>query len=156
VSSAIRFGSNFVLRKIIVAPDDILVELEAKKQAPPDMPGFNSDHVTFQMLFSSMRANGGKFQNHMEEDDIMEIKEEILVCLGAAAAVNCVPCFDHYFKKASAAGITAEEVSEAVELACKVKTGAGIVMKKSIGDITGHDWESGQADAGKSDPPCCK
>ncbi|MGC9966619.1 MAG: carboxymuconolactone decarboxylase family protein [Syntrophobacteraceae bacterium] len=86
----------------------------------------------------------------------MDEKTELLICLGAATAANCVPCLDYYFKKASVAGITAEEVREAVELACKVKSGAGIVMKKSIRDITGQDWESELADGGKTDYSCCK
>ena len=51
----------------------------------------------------------------------MDEKTELLICLGAATAANCVPCFDYYFKKASAAGITAEEVRKGVELACKIK-----------------------------------
>ena len=86
----------------------------------------------------------------------MDEKTELLICLGAATAANCVPCFDHYFKKASATGITMEEVRKAVELACKVKTGAGIVMKNSTRDITGQDWESEHADGGKAPSPCCK
>jgi len=86
----------------------------------------------------------------------MEEKTELLIYLGAATAANCIPCFDYYFKKASAAGIPAEEVRKAVELACKIKTGAGIVMKNSIRDITGQDWESEQSGDGKTDHPCCK
>jgi alkylhydroperoxidase/carboxymuconolactone decarboxylase family protein YurZ len=89
-------------------------------------------------------------------DNIMDEKTELLICLGAATAANCVPCFDYYFKKASAAGIPFEEVRIAVELACKVKTGAGIIMKNSIRDTTGQDWESEQAGDGKTAHPCCK
>ncbi|MGC9966631.1 MAG: hypothetical protein ABSE08_14605 [Syntrophobacteraceae bacterium] len=86
----------------------------------------------------------------------MNEKVQILVCLGVATAANCVPCFEYYFKKASAAGITAEKVRKAVELACKIKTAGCIVMKNSIRDITAQDWESGQADEGKAGYPCCK
>jgi len=86
----------------------------------------------------------------------MDEKTDLLICLGAATAANCVPCFDYYFKKASASGITAEEVRTAVELACKVKTGAAIIMKNSIRDITGGDGESEQAGDEKTAHPCCK
>ncbi len=86
----------------------------------------------------------------------MDEKTELLICLGAATVSNCVPCFDYYFKKASVAAITADEIRKAVELACKVKTGAGIVMKNSIRDITGQDWDSEQTDGGKAGHPCCK
>jgi hypothetical protein len=84
----------------------------------------------------------------------MDEKTELLICLGASAAANCVPCFDYYFKKASVAGITFEEVRKSVDLACKIKTGVGIVMKNSIMDITGQDWDSEKKDSGKSDHPC--
>lgn len=86
----------------------------------------------------------------------MDERMELLISLGASTAANCVPCFEYYYKKASAAGISAEEIRRVVELACKVKTGAGIVMKNSIRDITGQDWHSGQDGGGKNDHPCCR
>ncbi|SPF43670.1 hypothetical protein SBDP1_460022 [Syntrophobacter sp. SbD1] len=86
----------------------------------------------------------------------MDEKTDLLICLGAATAANCIPCFDYYFKKASAAGIPAEEVRKAVELACKIKTGSGLVMKNGIRDITGQEWEYEQSGDGKTDYPCCK
>ncbi len=70
----------------------------------------------------------------------MEKKTSLLICLGASTAANCIPCFEHYHKKASAAGITSEEIWEAVELASKVKNGAQLVMhnsrKKFLGEET--------------------
>ena len=86
----------------------------------------------------------------------MDEKIELLICLGAATAANCIPCFDYYFKKASAAGITLEEVRKSVELACKIKTGVAIIMKNSIMDITGENWDSEKEDIGKSDHPFCR
>jgi alkylhydroperoxidase/carboxymuconolactone decarboxylase family protein YurZ len=86
----------------------------------------------------------------------MDEKTELLICLGAATAANCIPCFGYYFKKALAVGLPSEEVRKAVELACKIKTGAGLVMKNSIIDITGQDWESERSGDGKTDHPCCK
>ena len=55
----------------------------------------------------------------------MDERVELLVSLGASTAANCVPCFEHYYRKAFAAGISGEEIRRAVELACKVKTGGG-------------------------------
>lgn len=86
----------------------------------------------------------------------MDEKTELLICLSASTAANCVPCFGYYFKKAASAGIKIDEVRRAVELACKVKTGSGIVMKNSIGDITGQDWDSGSERNNKADYPCCR
>jgi hypothetical protein len=61
----------------------------------------------------------------------MDEKTSLLICLGASAAANCIPCFEHYHKKASAAGLASQEILEAVELANKVKSGAHLVMRKA-------------------------
>lgn len=86
----------------------------------------------------------------------MDEKTELLICIGSATAANCVPCFEYYFKKALALGITSDEIRKAVELACKLKTGAGIVMRKSIRDITGQDWGAERTGGGEQDHPCCR
>jgi AhpD family alkylhydroperoxidase len=62
----------------------------------------------------------------------MDEKTSLLICLGASAVANCIPCFEHYHKKASAAGLASEQILEAVELANKVKSGAHLVMRNSI------------------------
>ena len=62
----------------------------------------------------------------------MDAHTEIFVALGAAAAVNCVPCFEHYFSKAESLGIGKEEIQEAVDNAVKVRGGAHMVMKGAI------------------------
>ena len=54
----------------------------------------------------------------------MDERTSLLICLGASAAANCIPCFKHYHQKSSAAGLTPEEILEAVELAYKVKSKA--------------------------------
>jgi len=77
----------------------------------------------------------------------MDEKTELLICLGASTAANCVPCFEHYFKKANGIGLTSEEIQEAVELASKVKNGAHVVMRGSIRNIMGND-------GGPDDVPC--
>lgn len=51
----------------------------------------------------------------------MDEKTELLISLGAAAAANCVPCFEYYFKKATAAGLRSDEIEKAVEIGNKVK-----------------------------------
>ena len=51
----------------------------------------------------------------------MDEKTSVLVCLGAATAVNCVPCFKHYLKKAKGLRLSSEEILEAADLASKVK-----------------------------------
>jgi len=85
----------------------------------------------------------------------MDGKTELLISLGAATAANCAPCFEYYFKKATAAGVPSDEMRKAVELANKIKTGASICMRKSIGDISGYYGESDQPAGGTADHPCC-
>jgi AhpD family alkylhydroperoxidase len=64
----------------------------------------------------------------------MDEKTSLLICLGASAAANCIPCFEHYHKKASAAGLTPEEILEAVELASKVE----ILPEKCLFAVVGE------------------
>jgi alkylhydroperoxidase/carboxymuconolactone decarboxylase family protein YurZ len=69
----------------------------------------------------------------------MDERTRVLICLGAATAANCIPCFEHYFGKAKAAGLTSEEIGEAVDLASQVKKGAHLAMKNRISDMMGGE-----------------
>ena len=51
----------------------------------------------------------------------MDEKTKLLVCLTAATAANCIPCFDFYYQKAQACGLAAANVQEAVECAYKIR-----------------------------------
>jgi alkylhydroperoxidase/carboxymuconolactone decarboxylase family protein YurZ len=75
----------------------------------------------------------------------MDERSRILVCLSAAAAANCIPCFVHYQGKADAAGLTSDEILEASELAEKVKSGAHAVMREHVRNAVG---------AGGPERPC--
>ncbi len=81
----------------------------------------------------------------------MDEKTSLLICLGASTAANCIPCFRHYHKKASAAGLTSEEILETVELANKVKSGASLVMRNSIKTFMGCE----ASPCGPSRSSCC-
>ena len=85
----------------------------------------------------------------------MDEKTSLLICLGASAAANCIPCFEHYHKKASAAGLTSEEILEAVELANKVKSGAHLVMRSSIKNFMGHGKPCTPCASGQMKGSCC-
>ncbi len=85
----------------------------------------------------------------------MDEKTSLLVCLGASAAANCIPCFEHYHKKASAAGFTSEEILEAIELADKVKSGAHLVMRNSIRNYLGRETSGSPCGQASSQNPCC-
>lgn len=85
----------------------------------------------------------------------MDEKTSLLVCLGASTAANCIPCFEHYHKKASAAGLTAEEILEAVALASKVKSGAHLVMRSSIRTCMGGEAAAAPCGCSPSKGSCC-
>jgi alkylhydroperoxidase/carboxymuconolactone decarboxylase family protein YurZ len=76
----------------------------------------------------------------------MDERSRILICLSAATAANCIPCFEHYQEKADAAGLTCDEILEAAELAQKVKSGAQAVMRNHVRNALGSE-ESGRAGA---------
>ncbi len=85
----------------------------------------------------------------------MDEKTSLLICLGASTAANCIPCFEHYHKKASAAGLASEEILEAVELANKVKSGAHLVMRNSIKNFIGQETSPASCGLGSSKSCCC-
>jgi alkylhydroperoxidase/carboxymuconolactone decarboxylase family protein YurZ len=59
----------------------------------------------------------------------MDERTEILVCLAASVASNCVSCFEHYHKRACATGISSGTIEEVVELARKVQNGAHVALR---------------------------
>lgn len=84
----------------------------------------------------------------------MDEKTKILVSLGAAVAANCVPCFEHFLGKTGPAGLTAEEIQEAAEIADQVRNGARITIMKSIRGIIGGAASLSPCSS-KSDRSCC-
>jgi alkylhydroperoxidase/carboxymuconolactone decarboxylase family protein YurZ len=85
----------------------------------------------------------------------MDEKTSLLICLGASTAANCIPCFEHYHKKASTAGLGPEEILEAVELATKVKSGAHMVIRNSIKNLIGQEAPPASCGLGPSKNCCC-
>jgi hypothetical protein len=85
----------------------------------------------------------------------MDEKTSILICLGAATAANCVPCFEHYLKKAKDLGLASEEVLEAADLASKVKNGAHLVMRQGIRNFMGQEASPNPCAAGQAGGSCC-
>ena len=82
----------------------------------------------------------------------MEERTRLLVSLGAAVAANCVPCFEHFLGKTEAAGLTSEEIQEAVEVADQIKNGARINVMSSIRDMIGQRSSGSDSVAERS---CC-
>jgi AhpD family alkylhydroperoxidase len=86
----------------------------------------------------------------------MDEKTRILVSLGAASAANCVPCFDHYFERAEAAGLPSEEIKEVADIADHVKRGAHLSTRKAVGDRIALGKQSAPDCCGAADASCCE
>lgn len=85
----------------------------------------------------------------------MDEKTSLLICLSASTAANCIPCFEHYHKKASLAGLTPEEILETVELASRVKSGAHMVLRSSVKRLLREEKAPQTCGQGKSTSQCC-
>jgi len=71
------------------------------------------------------------------KEQVLEEKAEILIAIGAAAAANCIPCFEHLYEKAITAGISAAEIKRSSDIAGQVKKGAHNAISSSIDELTG-------------------
>ncbi len=85
----------------------------------------------------------------------MEEKINILICIGAATAANCILCFEHFFGKAQEAGLTDEEMQEAVDLARQVKKGAHMASGNSISNVMNREKEYSMPCEKSNDRSCC-
>lgn len=85
----------------------------------------------------------------------MDDRTRVLISLGASTAANCVPCFEHYFAKAEASSLSAEDIQEAVALAEKVRSGAQISMRTSIERIRGGEGGLASPCCEESERSCC-
>jgi alkylhydroperoxidase/carboxymuconolactone decarboxylase family protein YurZ len=86
----------------------------------------------------------------------MDEKTKLLICLGAATAANCIPCFDYYYGKVEATGLSREEVLEAVELAGQVKRGAHMALKNSVSARMGRKKEFNLPCSDEAGSTCCR
>jgi alkylhydroperoxidase/carboxymuconolactone decarboxylase family protein YurZ len=84
----------------------------------------------------------------------MDEKTKLLVCLGAATAANCIPCFEFYYGKAQAAGVVEADIQEVVEIAYQVKNNVNMLMKKSIRAATGQEGDNLPLPDAKCSPKC--
>lgn len=85
----------------------------------------------------------------------MDEKTKLLICLGAATAANCIPCFEHYFGKAKKVGLAPDEIQETVDLASQVKKGAHIATRNFINGLTGEEKGFNLPCDRKASKSCC-
>lgn len=87
------------------------------------------------------------------EEDAVDEKTSVLVCLGAAVSANCVACFHHYHGEALRIGLDSSDIDAAVALAGKVKTGANIEVMNAVARARGRARQG--APCGEPAPSCC-
>ena len=87
-------------------------------------------------------------------ETVLEEKTETLIAIGAAAAANCIPCFEHLYEKAVTSGITANEIKRASEIAALVKGGAHTAISRTIDELVGSNEISKLACGKTSAGPC--
>jgi len=85
----------------------------------------------------------------------MDERTKLLICLGVATAANCIPCFEHYFGRAKVAGLTTDEIQEAVDLASQVKKGAHMAIKNCINGLMGEKKEYALPCDRQASKSCC-
>ena len=85
----------------------------------------------------------------------MDEKTEIMVALGVAIGVNCIPCFDHLYSKSQEIKLEEAEVRAIVDIATKVKNGASIFMKNTIAETLGDKPSTEQPCCSQSTSSCC-
>lgn len=84
-----------------------------------------------------------------ETDGTLDAKMKELIAIGASIAGNCMPCLRYHFAEAKKNGCTNEEISEAMELAKRVKERPIADIYKFSDELLKKEIEKGEkAEAG--------
>ena len=85
----------------------------------------------------------------------MDEKTQIMIALGVAIGVNCIPCFDHLYSRSREIKLDDDEVRAIAEIARKVKNGASIFMKNTIEEVLGDKATAEQPCCNQTSSTCC-
>ncbi len=91
------------------------------------------------MLPKQQQDSFGTFYDSARKNTILEPKTTLLLHLGAAMALGCIPCMEYYLGQAEKEGITDEEIG-AVQ---------AVVMAVSAGRVNAQLREAEQRKKGK-------
>ena len=87
-------------------------------------------------------------------ESVLAEKTENLIAIGAAAAANCIPCFEHLYEKAITSGVTRAEIKRAAEIAGLVRNGAHMTISNSIDELVGSKQSSSSTCGKKANGSC--
>jgi len=85
----------------------------------------------------------------------MDEKTKVMISLGAATAANCIPCFEHYFGKAEAVGLTPDEIQGAAEIGEQINKGAQMAIRKTVNTMVVRGCQQRSPETNASDRSCC-
>lgn len=67
----------------------------------------------------------------------MDTKTKELISIGSACVANCVPCLAYHVEKGREAGLTDDEIREAINVGRMVKRGAARKWDESAAGLLG-------------------
>ncbi len=85
----------------------------------------------------------------------MDERTRVMISLGAATAANCIPCFEHYFGKAEAVGLTPDEIQGAAEIGEQISKGAQMAIRKTVNTMVVRGCQQRVSENNASDRSCC-
>ena len=75
------------------------------------------------MLPKTQKDSFGAFYDSARKNTILEPKTTFLLHLGAAMALGCMPCMEHYLGQAEKEGVTSEEIGAVQAVVMAVSAG---------------------------------
>ena len=78
----------------------------------------------------------------------MDKKTEEMIAIGVAYGINCLGCMEYHKKKGIEAGLTTEEMQDAIGVAVMVKNGAAKKTRGYAGELFGKISDKGSCPAG--------
>lgn len=86
--------------------------------------------------------------------DALTTRERELVALGAALGSNCVPCIEYHVPEARKAGLTDQQIREAIRLADKIRqVPARKVLDAALAIVTTENENATQQPGGGCGQP---
>ena len=69
---------------------------------------------------------------------MLDKKTKELIAIGASVSCNCHPCVKFHLDKAGKLGIESEDITEALKVGMKVRSGAAGQMDELISEVSGE------------------
>ena len=85
----------------------------------------------------------------------MDRKTELMVSLGTAIGLNCIPCFDHLYARAKEVDLAEADIQAVAAVAFKVKNGAAMFIKQAINEVVDTSVAEEAACTCPTEGTCC-